>query len=232
LNGFGILKGVKIHATDAQEKQDVILNLKKISKVEVIPNFSAAIQSYLPVKKFAGIVKCVFISRISPKKNLLFFLSLVSRLSSGVKLHLTVRGNIEDQNYWQQCKNLIEKLPENITVIFDGPVANYEVISLIQQHHLFVLPTFGENFGHAIFESFTAGRPVLISDQTPWQQLEQQYAGWDIPLQNLRAFIETIEKVAQMNNNQFEQWTRGAWSYAEAHSGNSELKKLYKKLFS
>ena len=39
-------------------------------------------------------------------------------------------------------------------------------LSEIKEQHLFVLPTFGENYGYAIFESLAIGRPVLISDQT------------------------------------------------------------------
>ena len=31
-------------------------------------------------------------------------------------------------------------------------------------------------------ESLMAGRPVLISDQTPWRGLEQEKCGWDVPL--------------------------------------------------
>lgn len=44
------------------------------------------------------------------------------------------------------------------------------------------MPTFNENYGHAIVESFVAGLPVVISDRTPWRNLEKINAGWDIPL--------------------------------------------------
>ena len=35
----------------------------------------------------------------------------------------------------------------------------------------FLLPTGGENFGHAIFEALSCGVPALISDRTPWRDL-------------------------------------------------------------
>ena len=174
----------------------------------------------------------VFISRISAIKNLTFLLAALSRITGSLAVNLTIRGSIEDDNYWDECKTLINKLPCNVQVHYEGPVKNEEVCPLIQQHHLFVLPTFGENFGHAIFEALAAGRPVLISDQTPWRHLEQQYAGWDLPLDDPRAFINTIESVAQMDNTAFEQWSRGAWEYANAHSENATLREEYKKLFS
>jgi glycosyltransferase involved in cell wall biosynthesis len=117
-------------------------------------------------------------------------------------------------------------------VHYEGPVKNEEVCSLIQLHHLFVLPTFGENFGHAIFEALAAGRPVLISDQTPWRRLEQQRAGWDLPLDDPQAFINVIQNVAQMNSSDFERWSRGAWEYASIHSEHATLREQYKELFS
>ena len=42
----------------------------------------------------------------------------------------------------------------------------------IARSDVFLLPTGGENFGHAIFEALSCGVPVLISDQTPWRGLE------------------------------------------------------------
>ena len=38
---------------------------------------------------------------------------------------------------------------------------------MFQEYDLLFLPTKGENFGHVILESMSAGTPVLISDTTP-----------------------------------------------------------------
>ena len=35
-----------------------------------------------------------------------------------------------------------------------------------------LVPSFNENFGHAVAESVAAARPVLVSDQTAWQHME------------------------------------------------------------
>jgi len=232
LKNMHVLKNISGHATDEQEKKDISVNLPDISNIKVIPNFSSSPQAYKMVLKKPGEIDLVFISRISSKKNLTFLLAALNRITGSIIVNLTIRGSIEDSIYWDECKALINKLPGNVQVHFAGPVPNEEVCPLIQQHHLFVLPTFGENFGHAIFEALAAGRPVLISDQTPWRHLEQQHAGWDLPLGDPRAFINTIESVAQMDSAAFEQWSRGAWEYANAHSENAELREEYKKLFS
>ena len=44
------------------------------------------------------------------------------------------------------------------------------------------MPSLTENFSYTVLESFQAGIPVLISDQTPWRGLEAKGIGWDLPL--------------------------------------------------
>jgi len=221
------------HATDEQESKDIRKYLPRIQSVNVIPNFSSPLsESFAPIRKCKGELLAIFISRISPKKNILFFLSLLPRLSRNSYVHLTVRGSMEDATYWKSCMTSIQELPEQISVRYEGPIDNREVISLIQQHHLFVLPTLGENFGHAIFEALSAGRPVLISDRTPWRNLQDVHAGWDLPLNDQKAFIKVLQEIADMDDETYQQWSRGAWDYAKGFSDNSGLKEKYKGLFS
>ena len=54
------------------------------------------------------------------------------------------------------------------------------------EYHFFILPTLGENFGHVFIEALAAGCPLIISNRTPWLELEKKGIGWDIPLENLR----------------------------------------------
>lgn len=233
LNILGVPKYIHAHATDEQEKEDIYRYLPRIKKVAVVPNFSPAVQpSPVYIKKNMGKLRVVFISRVAPKKNILFFLSLLSRQPTHTELLFTIRGGIEDKEYWQDCIEVIKQLPENISVQYDGPVDNSEVVGVIQQHHLFVLPTLGENFGHAIFEALSAGRPVLISDQTPWRNLQQSRAGWDLPLSNPAAFVQILQQVGDMDDETFQQWSAGAWQYAKDFAENSNLIEKYKKLFS
>ena len=67
---------------------------------------------------------------------------------------------------------LIAGLPSNVRVAYGGVVAPDEVTAVLRRHHLFFLPTHSENFGHVIVEALAAGRPALVSDRTPWTDLE------------------------------------------------------------
>lgn len=233
LNFLGIPKRILAHATDEQEKKDIFQHLPKIKSVKVIPNFSPAVLPSLEyVKKNIRELNAIFISRVAPKKNILFLLSLLKQLSGDIKFSLIIRGEIEDKDYWKKCVDTIHELPQNISVRYEGSIKNDEVIPLIQQNHLFILPTLGENFGHAIFEALSAGRPVLISDQTPWRNLSSRYAGWDLPLSEQDAFVRVLQQVADMDDTVFQQWCAGAWKYAKDFSEGSHLKEKYRELFS
>ena len=59
------------------------------------------------------------------------------------------------------------------------------VSQIFERHRVFLFPTMGENFGHVVPESLTAGCPVVTTDATPWQDLEDKGVGavrpsWDI----------------------------------------------------
>lgn len=114
-----------------------------------------------------GSFRICFLSRISRVKNLDFLLRALRRVIQPVKL--TIFGPVEDKEYWSICKTIIDGLPANVQVNYAGEVLPDRVYDVFSKYDLFALPTRGENFGHVILESLTAGTPVLTSDQTPWQ---------------------------------------------------------------
>jgi glycosyltransferase involved in cell wall biosynthesis len=82
-------------------------------------------------------------------------------------------------------------------------------------YDLFLLPTRGENFGHAIFDALEVGLPVLLSDQTPWRDLERIGAGWSLPLANPDRFAATIDDFATLDLSARLAMRRAARSLAE-----------------
>ncbi|HTN05241.1 glycosyltransferase [Agriterribacter sp.] len=222
--------GIVFHATDATEEADIKNLFGNHITIKQISNFSPQQKVLQPIHKESGAVKIIFVGRVHPIKNPAFLLRCLQSVTGSVML--TIVATIEDEGYWLECREIIESLPEAITVELQQDVPHHQVEQLINAHHLFVLPTLGENFGHAVFEALSAGRPVLISDQTPWRNLPEQHAGWDLPLSNEKDFIQVLQEVAGMNDEAFQQWSAGAWQYARNFTENSNLKERYKELFS
>jgi len=232
LNLTKLTKNVIFHATDKQESLDIQKNCQA-KDICVIGNVvNNEILPVLKQKKTKHKLNLVFVSRISPKKNLLFVLDILEKVSKETEIVIDIFGPEEDEAYSQKCKLLANKLPQNIITNFRGSIINSEVPAVIQKSHFFILPTLGENFGHAIYESFAAGRPVIISDKTPWRDLESKSAGFDISFEDTKAWVETIQKCADMDQSEFDTWCFHAYNLAKNYSDNNQLKEKYIQLFS
>src|SRR6185437_12200293 len=222
-------KRILFHATNERERSAILQHLpgSRVLIADNLPNMHQPPFKSLPKER--GNLRCIFIARIVPIKNLQFLLGALEKVKAEVEL--SIIGPIEDQAYWKECTQKIAQLPANINVDYLGPMRNDELMAILQHHHLFALPTTGENFGHSIFEALLAGRPVLISDQTPWLGLAGQKAGWDLPLADPDAFTRVIEDVAQQDQEVFDYWAQSAWTYAHKFIKNPELHGQYLKLF-
>jgi glycosyltransferase involved in cell wall biosynthesis len=228
---LGLQNGIVFHATDDTEMKDVFQHFGKRIAVFKAGNLPGRQPDFIPPsKKQKGQCKIIFVGRIHPIKNLNFLLEALKYCKG--RIELTVIATLEDLVYWDKCKKTILDLPNEISVslLWDQP--NELITELIQQHHIFALPTQGENFGHSIFEAIAAGRPVLISDQTPWLNLQLKNAGWDLPLENIEGFVGAIQGAVDMDQDELMKWCEGAWSYAGQYLQSQFDKKVFLKQFS
>lgn len=228
---MGLHKFIHFHATDKTEAVDVQKYFGSNARVTLASNFPGIIKDYPgSIKKKKNELSIIFIGRLHPVKNLDFLLQVLKKVVGTVTL--TIVGNAEDENYVNQCKNIVKNLPDSIQVRFEGEIPNNELGKIINQHHIFALPTQGENFGHAIFESLAAGKPVLISDQTPWRNLSKAKAGWDISLQQPDQFTAALQKAVMLDQEEYDILSRGAWQFVRQFVQQSELQTAYNNIFS
>ncbi len=225
-------KRVVFHATNKQEQKDILAFFSTKANITILDNIpNTSFSQWLPKLKKPEELSCVFISRIHPKKNLYYFLKVLSEIKNEVKLVFDVYGVEEDEGYAQECKQLTNSLGSNIHVKFKGPIPYTDVFSTMQQYHVFVLPTLGENYGHVIYEAMSAGDPVLISDQTPWRHLEEEKAGWDLPLNQKDRFKEAIREAVSWNQEEYNEWSKNAFLLAKNSVDIPRLFEKYKRLF-
>lgn len=227
---MGFSKKIHFQATDETEVRDIQKFFGHSADISLLTNFPVQVSNGVEmITKLPGTLRMLFIGRIHPIKNLDFLLGSLINVKSSIDL--TLIGSLEDPDYWSKCQEIIKSLEPNIRVSYLGEMPSTEIPHQLRIHHLFVLPTQGENFGHAIFEALVQGRPVLISDQTPWKNLEQRKAGWDLPLLDPDLFSTRIEEVASLNQSEFNDLSQHAREYAEAFVEAGHLKEGYQKLF-
>jgi glycosyltransferase involved in cell wall biosynthesis len=130
-----------------------------------------------------------------------------------------------------RCEALLVNMPVNCKVTYRGAISHELVNETLTEYDFFVLPTLGENFGHAIFESLSAGIPVLISDQTPWRHLAQQQAGWDLPLVET-IWTKTMDDCVAMTDEVYQRWSKQAVEVPNAYVKDNKFEQSYLSLFS
>jgi glycosyltransferase involved in cell wall biosynthesis len=229
----GINEKVVFHATDFQEASDIQrLRLGDEKNIVIVPNVPATPRKEVRcLKKSVGQVSLFFGARICPKKNLLSLLHWLKSVDSDLNVSLTVAGPLEDQGYWSKCQVAIRELPCNIQVATVGPLPHAELMELLERHHFAVLPTFGENYGHGIYEAFAASRPVLVSDRTPWRRLSSREVGWDCSLEDSVAWIRCLNEAGQLSQDRYDRMCQKALAYARQHSDVVYYREAYSSMF-
>jgi len=146
-------------------------------------------------KANSKILQIVFISRITREKNLDGAIRILKQVKS--KVSFDIIGPTEDPVYWDECRDLIKELPKNISIRILGIMNPKDKFKYFSSYDLLLFPSHGENYGHVIAESLSAGTRVLISQYTPWRNLAMDGIGWDLDNNNLNAFVSIIEMLAQ-----------------------------------
>ncbi|MDP4148462.1 MAG: glycosyltransferase [Bacteroidota bacterium] len=226
----GLPGKISFQAADGTEMEDIKRSFGGSVQVAQIANFPPAFPDQPNrIEKRPGELELLFIGRIHPIKNLDYLLEVLNEVSC--KIRLTIVGSIEEPSYWEKCREIIRLLPSNVSVNYAGEVPHHELTPIIARHHIFALPTRGENFGHAIFEALSLGRPVLISDQTPWRCLTAAKAGWDLPLNEPGLFRKCIGEAGRFDQEEFDEWCRSARTFAQTFIRRSDIKQQYLELF-
>jgi glycosyltransferase involved in cell wall biosynthesis len=228
---LNLFKGITFHATSQEEVE----NIKKIfpsNYIELIQNVKEENQNnfILPHKK-KNQLKMVFISRIAPVKNLDFALNILKNIKIEGSLIFDIYGPDEDKEYWAECQKIIEYIPNNIAISYKGFVEPSMIKSTLAKYHIFFLPTKGENFGHAIVEAMQVGLIPLISNKTPWQNLENLNAGYSLPLNSPENFYRAIENILGFEDKEFQIESNNVKSYIDKKLDNHKTLKLYTTFF-
>lgn len=169
--------------------------------------------------------KLVYLSRITPQKNLMYLLHVLHNMKR--ELSLDIYGVISDQQYWDKCLSEIKKMPENVAIRYHGGVSLAEVQSVFAQYDAFVLPTRSENFGHAISESLMAGCPVILpKGKTPWDDGEGKGVFLYSP-DDEQSMKESIETVLDMDKEVYAKISEDSHLYAIGKNDIGAYKSAY-----
>lgn len=225
----GLFDKVTFQASSETESDQILKHFPKapIRIASNLPRKNEKIQSRY---RSEGPLRIVNVARIAPEKNLLFALEVLQKLKLPVQFD--VYGPVYDNEYWEKCQVLIGQMPVHVKVNHKGVAEEDQLFRILKGYDLLFLPTLGENFGHIILEAMSAGLPVLISDNTPWQGLESVKAGWDISLGQKETFSRIIDELAVMPAPAYREWSEGAARKAKEFMSDKGWLQANRLLFS
>lgn len=203
---FKVYRGVRFHVTSLEEKTGLTKyfnppenQIYLVSNIGVVPK-----KIERNVIKRVNELRITFLSRIHMVKNLDFALNLLKEVNRDIKITYDIYGPIESDEYWERCTEIIDNLPSNINVNYKGILTPFNISEAFCSYHCFLFPTINENYGHVIAESLRSGCPIILSkNTTPWDDCDQ-IGGYVCDLEDKNCFVTKIEKIASMNQKDYD----------------------------
>jgi glycosyltransferase involved in cell wall biosynthesis len=224
-----LMNSITWHASSDIEADEVCLHFGAKSEVVIAQNMAVSMpeRSVSTISKASGELRLIFVSRINAIKNLDFLLEVISKIKNPM-ITLDIFGPIEEEDYWQYCTKMIQQ--KELNVSYKGILGQYEKEKVLWNYDYLVLPTKGENYGHVIVESLLASLPVVISQETPWVNLEEHQAGFDLPL-TINAFVNCLNRLIIQDLESYTNYVNGARAFSNKFIVNSKVFLDNKKLF-
>lgn len=221
---------VVFHATDAEEARFICNYFGESANVCTAGNFPNKMSALPMPDKKPGELKLASIALVSPMKNILLVLEALEKVEASIQYNIF--GAVKDEDYWDECKRRMRILPGHIKVVFHKEIEPHEVKEALGQTHIFILPSKSENFGHALYEALSAGRPVITSHHTPWNHLQAASAGMNVSLDGTDELTAAINTFAAMDSAALALWHQSAITYAAQAVDVDELRAEYERMFS
>jgi glycosyltransferase involved in cell wall biosynthesis len=156
--------------------------------IEVIPyGVDGAKFENLDIKRPNQKLKLLFCGQFIHRKGITYLYKALLRFDkNSYELIIVTRGEYEE--------NILEEFKENLNVQVHFNVANHDLIKLMHQSDVFILPSLYEGFGHVILEAMCAGLPVITTVNTAAVDLfESGQGGFIGPIADADFLYEKIE---------------------------------------
>lgn len=220
-----------LHATAESEKEN-LLKLGYNKRIEVIAN-GIDVDDIAMKTSWEREKSILFLSRVHVKKGINFLIEAVAHLKDELQGYTIDIAGEGDESYINELKQLASRLGVAHLIRFVGGVYGDRKWELFRRADLFVLPTHSENFGIVVAEALACGTPVITTQGTPWQDLEEYRCGWWTEI-GTQATAEALRKFLQCTEAELEQMGRNGRRLVEekysARKMAQDMTDLYNKL--
>lgn len=230
--GFGLYKKVTMLSTSEYEREEIIKSLGKV-KIAFAPNLPVVptMTNPEPEKPFKGTngeLRLLFLGRISPEKNPVAVIMALKEVSFPVSIHFI--GSSINSDYQALFEKGLSELPGNIEHHWIKELPHERIQQQFRTTDVMILPSHGENFGHAIFESLANAVPVIIGDNTPWKGIQEKKAGIEVCSDDIASIVSAILFMYGLSLKEYNSWKQGALNTAKEYYESGNFENVYLKL--
>lgn len=228
---FGMFDNVIWSVTSEREEQELKDVIGSAADCVIASDLARKdMTEHIGIKE-TGSVRLIFLSRISRKKNLAAIPDILELLGTDVRVSVDIYGIPEDEEYLDECRKNFAKLPDNITWEYKGEIESEMVPAIFANYDAFIFPTLGENYGHVIAESLSAGCIPIISNTTPWLDFNEKNAGYVCDIDKPEEFATAIRQIASMDESELLPKRTACYEYIGAKNAKEAEISGYRRIF-
>ncbi len=229
LKALRAYKNVVFHSTNDQETDEIRLFLNQQNsnskggvagaKGDPLKKGNVILQMPNVPRNLGGVVKqakrqkqpnelhWLFVGRISPEKNPLLLLEALQLLEISTKGYFI--GGCQSETYRQQFEEKIKGLTKQHEVEYVGEKSLQEITEFLGEADVSINTSISENFGHAMAEALSAGVPIIVGPNTPWQNLSQDKSGV-VAENSAQGFADAVRSMAALDFAEHQAYQEGA----------------------
>jgi len=167
-----------------------------INKTKVL-NFGANTKNFFKntdIKKSEKYFDILFIGQISLRKGLHYLIDAFHKFKHPNKRLHIVGSHTPDKDFFE------DKIKSD-KIIYYGHVDHLKLNKIINESHVFVLPSIEEGFATVILQAIAAGCPVIVSENTGASEfVENNNCGYSVPVRESGAITDKLEILAENKN--------------------------------
>jgi glycosyltransferase involved in cell wall biosynthesis len=147
--------------TQIQKQQLLQMEAFENLSIQVMP-LGVDTERFYPIPKTFDAIKLLYVGRTSQLKQIELAIETLALLKESLDkdVTLTIVGPESDPAYLAELKALAVRLQVSNKILFEGVVAQSQLVAYYQKANLLMLPSAHESFGMVMVEAMACGTPV------------------------------------------------------------------------
>lgn len=166
------------------------LKIKSIILPNGIDKFWLENKYYIDKSPVDKELKLIYIGEISKNKNVITSINAIKRLRErGMDVSYTIIGSIKD-------KSIMQEIKKHKYINFLGRKDKKELMRILREHHIFIMPSKNESFGLVYAEAMSQSVPVIYSKNQGFDnQFENGTVGYSVVYNSEEDIVKAIQLI-------------------------------------